>query len=422
MLSLRYPELLFSIECQGVRPTVKQHYDKIICLCCFAFFFVNVGFPSTSFGVYQHYIVAIPGMNDALAGMVLSTRALVSLIATVLVAHYYKRLDCRMGIALATAMTGVGFLVFSFANSFPVFFVGAILCGLGYGLGGAVGMTLVIGRWFKDGVGKAAGFAAAGSGVAGAIFPMITVRVIGASGLHAAFLVEAVFAFVIAALVWLLLRNSPRDMGLEPHTTPMAHHVAQKHKSSDKELPRALYVMLVVAMVGVGAGCTGGIAYVGILMNTSGIDEYFAATLVSLTGLALCIGKFGVGAVIDAIGSKRASLIFFILFFSGLGLCCLAPLKINALCAFSVLMFGVGGALGSTGLSVWAIEFSQPQTRGKVARDFQSAYAAGGFIFNLIPGLLAQITGSYVAAFAMMSAFVFFAMIIVMYVYNHVRS
>lgn len=371
--------------------------------------------------MYQHYIVSLPGMNDASAGMVLSIRALVSLVATVLVAHYFRRLDCRLGIAIATAMTGVGFLLYSLADCFAVFAAGAVCCGLGYGLGGAVGMTLVVGRWFKDGVGKAAGFASSGSGVAGAVFPMVVVYIIGESGLSAAFFLEAIIAFVIAGIVLLLLRNSPRDMGLEPHTTPAGHHLAQKHQASEKEIPRSLYHMLVVAMVGCGAGCTGGIAYIGILMNSSGIDEVFAATLVSLSGLALFVGKFGVGVVIDAIGTKRASLVFFTLFVGGLWLCCLAPLQNPAICIAAVVMFGLGGALGSTGVSVWAIEFSQPKTRGKVARDFQSAYSVGGFVFNLIPGLVAHYTGSYAVSFFMMGGFVFTSMFIITYVYNHIR-
>ncbi len=400
----------------------RSNYDKVICLCCFSFFFVNIGLPSTSFGVYQHYIVAVEGMNDALAGMVLSIRALVSLLATFLVAQYFKRLDCRLGIALATGMTGLGFLVYSLANGFALFALGAVLCGIGYGFGGAVGMTLVIGRWFKDDVGKASGFSAAGSGVAGALFPLVTVRIINAAGLHAAFLFEAVFAFAVAVFVYLLLRNSPRDMGLEPHTTPAAHHLASKHQACGRELPRALYVLLVIAIVGVGAGCTGGIAYVGILMSTSGFDEYFAAAMVSVAGVALVVGKFGAGAMMDAIGTKRASLLILASFVSGLALCCTAPLNIQWVCAIGVVMFGLGASIGSTGLSVWAIEFSQAHARAKVARDFQSAYATGGFVFNLIPGLLAQVTGSYVPSFAMIGIMVFAATVVVMYVYNHIRS
>ena len=362
-------------------------------------------------------------MNDASAGLVLSTRALISLIATVLVAHYFRRLDCRLGIAIATAMTGVGFLLYSFADCFAVFAAGAVFCGLGYGLGGAVGMTLVIGRWFKDDVGKAVGFASSGSGVAGALFPMIIVHVIGGSGLSAAFLMQAIVAFIISGIVFLLLRNSPRDMGLEPHTTPAGHHLAQKHQSSAKELTKPLYHLLVLALVGCGAGCTGGIAYIGILMTSSGIDELFAATLVSISGLALFVGKFGVGVVIDAIGTKRASLIFFMLFAGGLWVSCVAaPMQVAPLCVAGVVMFGLGGALGSTGVSVWAIEFSQPKTRGKVARDFQSAYAVGGFIFNLVPGVLAHYVGNYSVSFFLMGGFVFTSMLIIMYVYNHIRS
>ena len=85
------------------------------------------------------------------------------------------------------------------------------------------------------------------------------------------------------------------------------------------------------------------------------------------------------------------------------------------------MMFGLGASLGSTGLSVWAIEFSQPQSRSKVARDFQSSYALGGFVFNLIPGVLAQLTGSYVPSFALIAIFVAISMFVVMYVYNHIR-
>ena len=72
-------------------------------------------------------------MSHALGSLVVSFRALVSLLATFFVAHYYRRLDCRAGVALGTCLTGLGFAVYAFADSFALFMLGSLLAGLGYG-------------------------------------------------------------------------------------------------------------------------------------------------------------------------------------------------------------------------------------------------------------------------------------------------
>ena len=43
---------------------MRAHYEKVICACCFLVLFTNIGLPSTSFAVYQPYIVAIPDVGD----------------------------------------------------------------------------------------------------------------------------------------------------------------------------------------------------------------------------------------------------------------------------------------------------------------------------------------------------------------------
>ena len=53
---------------------MKQNYPKIISACCFLFLFVNVGMPSTSFSVYQPYLVQLVG--DSGGALVLSVRTL----------------------------------------------------------------------------------------------------------------------------------------------------------------------------------------------------------------------------------------------------------------------------------------------------------------------------------------------------------
>lgn len=144
--------------------------------------------------------------------MLLATRTLVSFAAVLLVDRYYQILDCRLGVAIATCFTAAGFATFSIANSLPLFFAGAILCGLGYGLGGMVGMTLLTRRWYPQGqIGSAVGFATVGSGMALFIIPSIAVRIIENVSLHASFLFEAIAALTVALIALLFIRNRPKD-------------------------------------------------------------------------------------------------------------------------------------------------------------------------------------------------------------------
>lgn len=106
--------------------------------------FVNVGCPSTSFGVYQPYIVDQPNMTHFYGSLIVSLRSLASLISMFFIAAYYKKLDCRIGVALATMATGLGFIIFAFSDNVVMYSLGAIVMGVGYSLGGAAGMTILL--------------------------------------------------------------------------------------------------------------------------------------------------------------------------------------------------------------------------------------------------------------------------------------
>lgn len=44
---------------------IKQHYEAVVAVCCFLILFTNVGLPSTSFSVYQPYLVDLPGVGHS---------------------------------------------------------------------------------------------------------------------------------------------------------------------------------------------------------------------------------------------------------------------------------------------------------------------------------------------------------------------
>ena len=88
--------------------------------------------------------------------------------------------------------------------------------GIGYGFGGMVASTYLIGNWFRGKVGSVSGIATMGSGVAAIFIPILAGWLIDAFSLSLAFYVEAAIAFILALLLFKFVRVKPEDVGLEP--------------------------------------------------------------------------------------------------------------------------------------------------------------------------------------------------------------
>ena len=413
-----------------------KHYERVISGCCFLFIFVNVGLSSTSFGVYQPYLAALPGVGDGGASLVLSVRTLLTLGAMFCVNWWYNRVDCRIGIGVACLFTAVGFILYGLADGLAGLCVGAVFCGLGYGLGGIVGMTLLTGRWYHDHVGTAVGFATLGSGVAGMLMPAVCHALIAGVSLSFAFLVEAGIAAGVGVLQLVLLRNRPDEMhGLVHHggkegSKHIVSRIARKHArrsaralllAQDPISPRA-HILLVVASVFVGMVSIGGLAYMSILFTTNGYEEGFAALMLSVCGVALAASKFGTGELFDHIGTPRGTAFVFAMLVIALVLCCLAPLGSLAVAVAAAVCFGIGGAVGSVGISVWSLELSCAATRASTVKNMQVGYAAGGFLADTFPGFLAQACGSYVPTYAILAVTTAAAGVLVLSVYRRYRA
>lgn len=471
----------------------RGHYALVVCACCFLFIFVNIGLPSTSFNVYQPYLVAVEGVGDTGGSLILAVRTFVSLLCMLVVGRYYDLLDCRRGICLACALTAVGFVLYGVADSLLLYCLAAAFAGAGYGFGGMVGMTMLVSRWFAGDVGKAVGFAAVGSGVASFTIPMVATAVIHAASLSAAFFFEALLAAVVGALMLVLLRNRPSDMRLKPFDPaarmsaasgaegpcaqgenarkqgktaghrngmqggnrgaqsegprnqsnaldaasegscvrkaaaaqgedackqgkPAGHHNGTASGTPARRSKRAHRVgateplspsqraALFAAVICIGAISVGGYGYVSVLMTSNGFDPYFVAGLLSVLGISLAVAKLANGIVFDACGTFVGSAVFFVLMDAGLVLCCFMGTGSHVLAIAASVLFGVGVSLGTVGVSVWSIDLSTALERPALVKNLQVAYALGGFLFNFFPGLLKDLTGTYLVSYVILVA------------------
>jgi MFS family permease len=408
---------------------MKAHYEKIITLCCFLFVFTNMGLISTSFGVYQPYIVRIVGDTGAMT--VLAVRTLTSLISMVFVDRYYRLFDCRLGVSLATFCTAAALILYGFSSTLPLFLIGAVFGGMGYSLGGMVGMTMLTRRWHRDHIGSAVGFASVGSGIAAILVPIVAVRIIENVSLQASFLSEGALALTMGLLMLVFLRNGPADV----HETNAGANTPQASTGDKPEakasiVPQALGSSLapyerrtlIAAMVCVGAMSVGGPSYLTVYLSETGMNPVSAATLLSTLGLCLTISKYGTGKLFDAVGTRRGSAIVFSCAIAGLAGLLAEGLGVTGIAVPAVVAYGVGLALGTVGVSVWSLEFSNPANIAKSIKNYQVAYAFGGFLANTYPGPLKELTGSYFSTYALMLMGAIFATAIVVGVYAKYRN
>ena len=392
---------------------MQKHYEKIICACCFLIYFLNVGFPSTSFNVYQPYLADLSYVGNTGASVIVGIRAGVSFFAMFFTALFYKKLDCRIGVFVASLFTSAGFILYGLASSFAGFCLAAIFAGIGYGLGGVVAVTMIINRWVTKNVGAAVGFATLGSGVSSIILPPIIARIIDSSSLSNAFIFEASIAVVTSLILVIFLKNNPKENS-QPVTDcaddtddtqdSKAGEVTNNDANQQKEgIPAKQFKLMVFAMALVGCTAIGATNYFSILLTSEGIDLINAATLVSLLGASLSVSKFVGGIIFDKLGSTKASIILFAFMIIGLVFCCLsACFTSHAIAVLAAICTGAGACIGSIGLSLWSIEISPTERFAESVKNLQTSYAFGGFVFMFIPGILKDLCGSYIISYVLL--------------------
>lgn len=384
---------------------LKEHYERIIIACAFLLLFVNVGFTSTAFSVYQSHLVDIPGVGNVGGSFVVTIRTLVALVCMFLTNQYFKLLSPRMGIFVATLCTCIAFVVFGLSHDMPGLCVAGFLAGIGYGFGGMVAATLLVGNWFRGKVGSVSGIVTMGSGFAAIVIPVCAGWVIDTVSLSASFYIEAALALLVAMLLLAFVRGKPRDIGLEPVEDAGIGKKREKPRArlSSVALPKLGYVAMIFAIVLLGGVSVAGYNYFGILLTTQGIDVVLSATLISVAGVFLTLSKLAVGIVCDRFGTLFGTCLFFALLIASMVLCALVGTGGVPEAVFAAVVLGIGMPLGTAGVSLWSLELSSPEQMVKNVKRFQIAYAFGGFAFNMMPGALCQVTGTYTTAYVVLS-------------------
>ena len=400
-----------------MKPQSKQlHYAWIVCLCGLWLFVCNMGLCSNILSVYLPFIEA-GGLSDSMGSAILSIRCLFSFAVTFLVELYYRKLSLRRGILLASLIGVASAVVYSIGGSALVYYTGAALGGIAYGLGAIYPVSLLLSNWFHSHRGLALGVSSAGSGVSVMVFsPLVSALVLRYS-LRTTFLLQAAFMLVSAVGVFLLLRDDPAQKGLRPFGEGGAGDARTREKEGPERLPKLVMWMLAGMMLLVGGAGQAFSGHLSVLARSCGYSVKTAATVVSLQGTVLVCSKFLSGGLADRFGSKRCTSLLMVLFILG---CTLVQLMngVSLLWCFApVALMGFGASVYNVGPPLWAGDLSDKAGYPKLLKWLQIFYNLGGILFSAVPGIIADHTGEYKSSYLLIAAMMLLSLTILRWSY-----
>lgn len=405
----------------------KLHYSWMICLSGAILMFAAVGLTVTAFSVYQPYIISVNGFTNTQSSALMTIRSVFTLCGLLLVGVFYRRLNLRLGMTVTMILAAGTFFLYGLSHSYSMYCISSAISGLAYALGGMIPVSLLISRWFRDKVALAMGICSAGTGLSAVVMPPVATWFVEEYALSTAFLAEGFFILILALLVFLLVRNSPTEKNLAPLRAAQPKAGAARPAPKQEgliNLDRRVFGMMVIATALLSALGNTGYCHLAVLYTTEGYSSDVVASIISMAGLTLMLGKCIYGGITDRIGGYRSNFFSYGLTIVGGVLCAMAGTKMLALAYIAMLALNIGIPISTVGISVWARDLSDGAHYAQNLKWFQIAYALGGLALNTLPGAIADATGSYVPAYVLFAVLmgVSFALVQLSYRRNRRRA
>ena len=341
------------------------------------------------------------------------------LLSMFLTAPFYRKLSLRSGLTIAGTLIAVSFALYGLSTSYFAYLFAAAVTGLGWGLGTMIPTALLLDRWFISKRTTAIGICYASTGLSTLGIPSLLTSMVESMGLRTTFLIESAGTILIVLVAFLLLRNDPAQIGLQPY----CYNAQQKQLLSERppiHLTKLQWGFLIPMAVCTGAITNVGYSHLSVLTNANGFDPHTTALAIMVSGITLTCIKLVFGQLTDRLSMYRCNWLFGVLLLLGFVLLCVMGTH-KVLLFVGITTLSAGLVLGTVGLTTWAGDLSGSKQYESTVRRFQISYASGGLIFSSIPGILADhFNGSYVPAYMMFFLCALFILVTIQIIYRKI--
>ena len=358
--------------------------------------FSIVGLALYGLPLYYDYMVREFGWSRT---QVTSGNALSKLVVGPLFGFFAGWIIDRFGprrlMLVGILMAGGALLGLSAMSALWMFYLFYVLNALGYVCGGPLPNQVLLSRWFRQGRGKAMGFAYLGIGIGGAVVPWLSYWLAGLWGWRGALRALGVLIVVLAGPMAYFAKEAPVD---------------RNDATGDGGLAPLLTVLRKPAfyLLAIGSMCS--IAAVGgtnqhlklFLSLDQGYSQGDAARIISLVLAFSIAGRLLMGWLSDHAPKKRVMLLIYLLVTAAIPLLSFASSR-GVMHVFAIV-FGIG--LGGEYLIIplIAAELFGVGVLGRVMGIVITADGVAEAVSPMLVGVLRDRTGSYGVGFTLLVA------------------
>ncbi len=293
----------------NIQSKPRFHYAWIIFIVSFLMVGSALGFCSSPSGLYLKTVCEDLEIPRGLYSLGSSVR----FAATAVINLFFGKFITKFGIRKMAVM-GFGFLFLScavnaLANNLVMVYLGGALLGLGLAWTSTSMVGYVVERWFSSKKGTMMSFILASNGLMGALSAQVLAPIIYSpnEGWRLAYWITAALMLTVGLLVFIFLRDDPKEKGLQPLGTGQA--AAKKKRGRDwagissHEAFRQPYFYVCLAGVFLTGMLLNGISHVSAAhMEDCGIASTIVAGVTSISSLALLCSKMLTGICYDKFG------------------------------------------------------------------------------------------------------------------------
>ncbi|WP_077328847.1 MFS transporter [Virgibacillus siamensis] len=333
-----------------------------------------------------------------------SVSAVITMVFLPIGGKLMAKFNTRLVLIVAVILQAGAFALFGVMQSVWGWYLMAIPLAVGGVFITVIAGPVLINQWFKKKNGLALGILSAAGGAVGAIAQPVVGGLIAGQGWRTSYFIVGLAVMIIAVpIIFLIVRQSPEEMGLQPYGMEETEQGGNdKHESGEQGVTMAAakkssaFYLLVVFFFFVTSIASFSMHIPTYLIN-KGFDVTFAGNVMGLFMTGVLVGSLVIGMMIDKIGSRNTAL--FTMVIGILAICMLLFLTYGF---FSIglavgLLGVVSASIGTLGPALTTAlfgnkEYSQIYSTASLGLAISSIVAlpAYGFIYDF--------TGSYTTA------------------------
>ncbi len=309
-----------------------------------------------------------------------------------------KRINLKLIVATGGLMAGLAVFSMSLFSTPFLFYIAAIIAGIGYACCATITINTVLINWFYNKLSTVTGVAFSFSGAAGALMGPVFASVIQSAGWRVGYMAMGIIVIILTVPVGLfIIQKRPEDVGLHPYGyKEVDEELVAQMEYTNAGMKYGTILLIVFTMLTSMIANFG--SHVSAYMSTLNYDAATAASVLSLSMISNVCTKLLLGALADKMGTFKALWLYSIFPIFGILLFMFIPTGAGFFRIAAPICFGSIYALAAVGPSIGGRKFVSDEEYSSKYATASLAGFVGGAVMIALYGSLYDIFGTYMVS------------------------